>query len=367
MSDQIPDTETPDQRPADTSTTYPIGLRSPNIPARQAPSAGYEELKRILEQDGLMARQPAYFTFKILTTLAMLALSLMILAVVDTLWLQLVNAAFLAFVFGQLGLIGHDVGHQAIFRSTYRNRLAGYGVSFLLGMVRSWWVDKHNRHHSNPNILSQDPDTNIPIMAFSEGQASTKRGFYRLTVSLQAYLFLPVLSIESLGLRLAGVQFLKRAGLKRNAGELLLMGVHFIVYLGLLFYFLSPWHVLLFVVTHQLLFGLYLGSVFAPNHKGMPVLEEDSPLDFIGRQVITSRNVDPHPVTDFLYGGLNYQIEHHLFPSMPRNNLKKAQVHVRRFCENYSIPYHQTSMVKSQKEILKSLHEISDSMRRATA
>ena len=115
-----------------------------------------------------MARQPAYFTVKILTILAMLATSITILVVVDTLWLQLVNAAFLAFVFGQIGLIGHDVGHQAMFRSAHRNKMTGYAVAFLLGMVRSWWVDKHNRHHSNPNVLSLDPDTDIPIMAFTE-------------------------------------------------------------------------------------------------------------------------------------------------------------------------------------------------------
>ena len=92
-----------------------------------------------------------------------------------------------------------------------------------------------------------------------------------------------------------------------------------------MFYALSVGQALLFIVVHQALFGLYTGLVFAPNHKGMPILDSDSQLDFVRRQVLTSRDVNAHPLTDFWYGGLNYQIEHHLFPSMPRNKLKKLR------------------------------------------
>jgi Fatty acid desaturase len=71
--------------------------------------------------------------------------------------------------------------------------------------------------------------------------------------------------------------------------------------------------------------GLYLGSVFAPNHKGMPILSRDDDSDFLRRQVLTARNVRGGRLTDLLLGGLNYQIEHHLFPSMPRPSLRRAQ------------------------------------------
>jgi fatty acid desaturase len=118
---------------------------------------------------------------------------------------------------------------------------------------------------------------------------------------------------------------------------------------------LGPWATLLFVVVHQAVTGLYLGLVFAPNHKGMEMVDEESMLDPVRAQVLTSRNVKGHPVTDWFYGGLNYQIEHHLFPSMARNRLAEAQKIVRAFCRERNISYHETSVVHSYVEILASL------------
>jgi fatty acid desaturase len=118
-------------------------------------------------------------------------------------------------------------------------------------------------------------------------------------------------------------------------------------------------------VIHQALTGLYLGSIFAPNHKGMPVLDKESTVDFLHRQVLTARNIYPHPLTDFWYGGLNYQIGHHLFPSMPRNKLKEAQRTVKIFCQEHDIPYHETTLFLSYKEILQHLHQIGTSLRKA--
>jgi fatty acid desaturase len=113
--------------------------------------------------------------------------------------------------------------------------------------------------------------------------------------------------------------------------------------------------------------GLYLGTIFAPNHKGMPVLEKENSWDFLHRQVLTARNVYAHPLTDFWYGGLNYQIEHHLFPSMARNKLKEAQSVVRAFCQEQAIPYHETTGLQSFAEILSYLHGMGASLRRVSA
>jgi fatty acid desaturase len=83
--------------------------------------------------------------------------------------------------------------------------------------------------------------------------------------------------------------------------------------------------------------------------------------------VLTSRDVTAHPITDFLYGGLNYQIEHHLFPSMPRNNLKRAQQIVRAYCHAHAIPYRESSPLQSHREIFQYLHEVSAPLRSASA
>ena len=324
-------------------------------------------MKQLVNERGLMDKQPVYYTFKIFSTLGLLAFSLAVLALVDTLWVQLINAGFLALAFAQIGFIGHDAGHRQIFHSARRNEIVGLIICFVLAIERSWWLDKHNRHHSNPNHLALDPDADLPILAFTKEQALRKNGFFRLIVKHQAFLFYPMLLLEGLGLRLAGVIYMLTNKIKHPVAEPLLIIGHFAAYFGLLFFFLNAWHALLFFIIHQALFGLIMGSVFAPNHKGMLMVGEASELDFLRRQVLTARNVKGHPFTDFWYGGLNYQIEHHLFPNMPRNKLKETQKVVKAFCEERSIQYHETSILQSQKEILQCLHQESAPLRERTA
>ncbi|MCH8191804.1 MAG: acyl-CoA desaturase [Chloroflexi bacterium] len=328
-----------------------------------SPAEEYAGLKRTIEQRGLLNKRPVYYTSTILLTLSLLALSIAFLVLIDNIWLQLANAAFLAFVFGQFAFIGHDGGHHQIFTSKRGNEIVGLVICFLLAFDRSWWVDKHNRHHSYPNDVALDPDSNIPVLAFTKDQARSKRGIYRFIVKYQAYFFLPMLALEGFGLRLASVQYLLRTKVKFPVAEPLLIASHFVVYFALLFYLLDPWHALLFIFVHQALFGLYMGASFAPNHKGMPMLDNDTDMDFLRRQVITARNIKGHPFTDFWYGGLNYQIEHHLFPSMPRNAFKEAQKIIKPFCQTHHIPYHETGTLQAQREILRSLHQESAPLR----
>jgi len=321
----------------------------------------------LIIQEGLLEKQLAYYVFNTAFTLTSLAASLAFLLLVGNIWLQLLNAAFLAFVFGQIGFLGHDAGHRQIFNGAPRNDLFGLLPSFLLGLSRSWWIDTHNQHHVNPNDLDLDPHTALPIFAFSDEQARGKRGLMRRLVAYQSLYFFPVLLLEGIGAKLASGQYLLRSEAKHRLVEASLMVLHVAVYLGLVFYALSVGQALLFILVHQALLGLYTGSVFAPNHKGMPTLDGDSQLDFVRRQVLTSRDVTAHPLTDFWYGGLNYQIEHHLFPSMPRNKLKKAQIIVRAFCEERSIPYQESSVLQSNREVLQFLHEVSAPLRKASA
>lgn len=325
----------------------------------------YADLKRLIMREGLLDKQPAYYVFNTALRLTLLAASLAILLIVGNFWLQLLNAAFLAFVFAQLGFLGHDAGHRQIFNGAPRNDLFGLMPSLLLGLSRSWWIDTHNQHHTNPNDLDLDPHTALPIFAFSEEQARSKRGLLRFLVAYQSFYFFPVLLLEGIGIRAASVQYLLRPEARHRVVEASLMMLHVVLYLGLVFYALSIGQALLFILVHQALFGLYTGSVFAPNHKGMPLLDRDSQLDFVRRQVLTSRDVKAHPLTDFWYGGLNYQIEHHLFPSMPRNNLKKAQIIVRAFCKERSIPYRESSALQSNREILQYLHQVGAASRAA--
>jgi fatty acid desaturase len=95
----------------------------------------------------------------------------------------------------------------------------------------------------------------------------------------------------------------------------------------------------------------------------MPLVPANAKIDFLRRQVLMSRNVDGGPVTDFMMGGLNYQIEHHLFPSMPRPNLKKVRPMVREHCAKHGVTYTETSLVKSYGIVVRYLNQVGLSKR----
>jgi fatty acid desaturase len=284
-------------------------------------------------------------------------------AFVDALWLLLLDAAFLALVFAQIGFLGHDLGHRQVFASARRHRMFEPVFSFVLGVSQTWWIEKHNQHHRNPNDPDIDPDATIPVLAFSEEQARGKRGALRWLVRYQAFLFFPLLLFEGIGLRVASLLHLRDRSAGTALRDLALITIHLALYVGALWLFLGPWKAILFASVHQGLFGLYAGTVFAPNHKGMLLADGTSSLDFLRRQVLTSRNVRSHPFIDFWYGGLNYQIEHHLFPTMPRCNLRQAKPIVQAFCRERGVSYYETGMLASFKEVLVFLHDVSAPLR----
>jgi len=125
---------------------------------------------------------------------------------------------------------------------------------------------------------------------------------------------------------------------------------------------LDPLPAVAFLVFGKALAGLYAGLVFAPNHKGMLMVDSDSDVSLFRRQVLTSRNVRSGPVNDFLYGGLNYQIEHHLFPFLRQDQLPAVQAIVKPFCREHGIRYHETGIHQSLKEILQHLQQVGASV-----
>ena len=324
----------------------------------------FATLKRLIKQRGLLEKQPTYYIPKIVLTLSLFLLGLTFLLLVRPFWLQVLNAAFLAFVSTQLGLLGHDAGHRQMFRRTWKNDLISLMMGdLLLGISHGWWIEKHNQHHSHPNQEDLDPDIDIPVLAFSQNHLPQKGKLRQFLVKYQAFFFFPLLSLALLNLKFYSLLFLVRKKEKYHLVEVALLLIHYLGYLGLLFSVLQVWQAILFLIIHQGLSGLYLGSIFAPNHKGMPVLEKESTVDFLHRQVETARNVKGHLFTDFWYGGLNYQIEHHLFPGMPRNHLREAQHIIKPFCQAGSIPYCETGCLQSYQAILHHLHAVSAPLR----
>ena len=326
----------------------------------------YAILKRRIMEAGLLRKRPLYYGLSISTNLALLVLCIVSLFAFHPLWAQALSALGLAIVSGQLGFQLHDSGHRQMFDAGWKNALVGlFTADALLGMSYGWWVQKHNRHHGNPNNVDLDPDISVGAIAYTPEQAEDRRGAGKLLTMYQAYFFFPLTTFLAWSMHYNGASYLVKERSRYRYLEFGMLALHMVIYLSALFYFLGPWSAILVVIIHKGIGGAYLASVFAPNHKGMPQTDSSTRLDFVRTQVLTARNIRSHPITDLWYGSLNYQIEHHLFPGMPRLNMRRAQLIVKRFCEEHEIPYHETTFLQSYRELLGFLNEIGAPLREA--
>ncbi|SCK35441.1 acyl-CoA desaturase [Streptomyces sp. WMMB 322] len=351
----------------DTAARTTTGTAAPRRGHEDGPHARGSDFARLyarIDEAGLMRRRPGYYTLRLtLVGLAAAGGWTAFFALGES-WWQLAVAGFLGLVFGQLALAAHDLAHRQVFSRRRPSEIGGRIVGNLgIGMSYGWWMNKHTRHHANPNHEELDPDVRPDILVWSRRQARGAEGLPRLIGRHQAWLFFPLLTLEGFNLHVAGVRALRERHMKRRVLEGSLLFAHFGAYLSALFLVLPPSTAFAFLFLHQAVFGVYLGSIFAPNHKGMPMLTGADRPDFLRRQVLTSRNVRGGPLTDVMLGGLNHQIEHHLFPSMPSPHLRRARVIVRDHCAELGIDYHETGLIESWREALRHLHDVGRPLR----
>ncbi|MDI5977710.1 fatty acid desaturase family protein [Amycolatopsis magusensis] len=324
----------------------------------------FARLSRRINQAGLLDRRPGYYALRIGVVTALFAATWTLFAWLGDTWATLFVAVLLAVLFGQIALLSHDLAHRQVFRTRRPSEIAGRLAGNLgIGMSYGWWMDKHTRHHANPNHEELDPDVDPDVLVWSQDQARAARGIPRFIGRYQAYLFFPLLTLEGLNLHFSGVRAVLKPTLKRRGLEASLLFAHFALYLGAVFLVLSPLKAVVFIAVHQGLWGVYMGSIFAPNHKGMPTLTGADRPDFLRRQVLTSRNVRGGWFIDTAMGGLNYQIEHHLFPSMPTPHLRRAQPIVREYCAELGVSYHETGLIDSYAQALRHLHHAGTPLR----
>jgi fatty acid desaturase len=313
---------------------------------------------------GLLRPRPWSYAIGFAVVLAALAGVVSAMLVWRDSWWLLLLAPVFGIVATQLGFLGHDVGHMQVTRNSARSRFLGLlDGNLLVGLSFGWWVSKHNAHHAHPNDLERDPDVRAGTLLFDSGQAAGRSGITAWTTRHQALLFFPLLLGEAVNLHVASVRRLFEPGLRLRVPEAILLGAHFVGYIVLVATTLTWPQALLFVGIHKGVQGIYLGCSFAPNHKGMPILDAELAADPLLRQVLTSRNITGGPLIDAVLGGLNYQIEHHLFPSMPRANLRHAQPVVERFCAERGIPYARCSVLASYTAAVKHLHDVGADLR----
>ena len=327
---------------------------------RQATPSTFRPLIKRIKAQGLMGGATRYY---VVTGIAIVVATAAIIAGMVLLagsWWALLLAPLLALVWGQVSFVSHDAGHKQLpGPRSVSNRVGLIAANLLLGVSFGYWNDKHDRHHANPNHEGLDPDVAEGIITWSERQHAKKTGLGLWMSRHQAGLFFPLLTFQGWLLQLEGARWLARQPRGTRMVEGLLLVLHWALTLGLLFWLFSPLQALAFLAIFQGIWGFMLASVFAPNHKGMEMLEgSEGKLDHMQKQVPTSRNIIGSPVVDFFMGGLNYQVEHHLFPSMPRAHLKDAQPIVEEYCHEIDLPYVNVGFVESYRQILSYLHAV---------
>ena len=275
-------------------------------------------------------------------------------------WFQLLIAGALGLIFTQFAFLAHEASHRQVLESGPANDRMGRAIAAgVVGISYAWWMTKHTRHHANPNKIGKDPDIDFDTISFVEEDAAKQRGIMALITRKQGYLFFPLLTLEGLNLhyRSMGTLF-ARGPVKGRWIELSLIAVRFAVYLGAIFWMLPLGMAFAFIGVQLAVFGVYMGASFAPNHKGMPIIPADAKLDFFSKQVLTSRNVSGGMWASALFGGLNYQVEHHLFPNMPRPHLAKAREIVREYARTLDVPYTETTILQSYGIVIRYLNRV---------
>jgi fatty acid desaturase len=323
-------------------------------------TSAFAQLSRTVKAEGLLTRRRGFYISLLAGLTLALAGAVTAIVILGDSWWQLLVAVALGLILTQFAFLAHEAAHRQIFTSGKANDRLGLILGDLvIGLSYGWWMTKHSRHHANPNTVGKDPDIEKDTISFLEEDAVASRGIVRAITKRQGYLFFPLLLLEGFNLHKHGATAVfGPAPFKKRALEIVLMLTHFALLFGLAFTFMSPLIACVFIVVQLAVLGFYMGSSFAPNHKGMPLIAEGSNVDYLSRQILTSRNIGGSRFIDALMGGLNLQVEHHLFPSMPRPALRRAREIVRQHCLENNIPYTETTLFESYGIVIRYLNRV---------
>ncbi|MEI5585076.1 MULTISPECIES: fatty acid desaturase family protein [unclassified Agromyces] len=331
------------------------------VATRSASNGDFTDLARMVKSSGLMRRRYGYYWTKLIAVPVAVAAAVLAFIWIGDTWWQLFTAVGFAVLFTQIAFLGHDAAHRQIFRSGRWNDWISIILGDLfVGMSYGWWQHKHTRHHANPNQIDADPDIDLPVIAVTPDRAAKARTpLVRWVMAHQGAFFFPILLLEGLSLHASSVRrVFAREHVARRPVEIAFLAIRITGFVTLVFLVLSPGVAAAFLGLQLGLFGVYMGMSFAPNHKGMPLVPKGARLDFLRRQVLMSRNIRGNRVLDFAMGGLNYQIEHHLFPSMPRPHQRRAAPMIAGYCDERGVPYTVTGLWQSYGIVLRYINRV---------
>jgi fatty acid desaturase len=307
--------------------------------------------------------QRARYAAHIAVHILLFAAGLYWLAHSSSLAIRMGIALLLALAVVQLGLLAHDAAHRQILRG----RRAAEALGFLLwnlacGISLAWWRDKHLRHHRHPNVPGRDPD--LYFFAFTAEDAARRRGVVGFVSRHQAAALLGLVTCTAAYFQVLSILFLLKHRPRRWRLELTAIFARHALFFGTVAALLGLPVGVAFVALHYAAVGAYLGLVFMTNHYGLPVCAAAPGADAEHSFAVT-RNVRTGPIGDYLFGGLNYQIEHHLQPQLPRYALPLAAARLRAARRARDLPYHESTWGEALVAVLRDFHGLGAGLRKA--
>lgn len=259
--------------------------------------------------------------------------------------------ALAAFMTVQAGFIAHEAGHGAITRERRTASFIGQVFHTLLaGFASSYFQHIHRRHHPHCNDRSRDPDMQSEFVSMYRESAMAKSGIGRALTRCQARLIWLLIGLQGWTLKLDGLRYVL-GNLRRTRFDQIFLVLH------AAFWLLPPVLVLGFVgalLNYSLmtvLVGFYVGSIFVVNHVGTRVIEPAEPVSFFEQELSVTRNLGSSRLHDFVFGGVNNHIEHHLFPSMASARLRAARRITRDFCRRHGLAYREMGWLAAAREV----------------
>lgn len=335
--------------------------------AKNTAASQYTELLKRVREAGLLKKTPSFYIIRLLVITAFSAILWGTLYTISLASAPIVLATaipvmiLLGIMAAQYGFIAHETSHRQVFHNNKTNDNVGRILANLFaGLSYGFWMKKHNRHHAKPNQIGADPDIDIRVLSFTTESLEKKKGVEKTLSKNQGWLFPILLLFTGFDLLLDSIVSVtsKDKNIKHRFFEFSMMLVRQLAPIAVLLFLFNPFYAAALWLVMMMAFGIFMGGAFAPNHKGMPMVAKDAKIDFFQRQVLTSRNIKSSWLTDNLMGGLNFQVEHHLFPSMARPHLKKAHQIVVDYCKETGVPFKETKLFASYGIVIRYLNEV---------
>jgi fatty acid desaturase len=311
----------------------------------QAGSPKLGTLRIELAEAGLFEHRELRSWGKLAVLVAAIAGGLTAIAMVGW-WIAILLVPILAVLCTATAMFGHEGSHRSFSASPARNELVAYFAFPLFGGLSTlYWREKHDRlHHGHPNVEGVDPDIKPFPFVSSRGDhercGPSARWFQR---KLQRWVFWPMATLMAIGMRRSSIVYLYNYP-KRNGGrdrawwtEVSCLVVHYAGWLVVPALIWGPLHTLELYAALWGAVGVCLALVFAPAHMGLPVTLGQQ-HDWI-HQLETTRNLELPRFVSFFFIGLDYQVEHHLFPKIPHKSLPRAAEITAAWCKREGVPY----------------------------